>query len=78
MVRQRSQDSPHSRRAVLNWLSEALKHQNWWAIMAAIARGMSRVGHHQFMDTICGTSRTEEGICQVIHGYQSGQMGQRT
>src|SRR5579859_6354492 len=35
----------------------ALKHRNWWAIMAAIARGVSRVGHHEFMDTICGKTR---------------------
>ena len=30
----------------------ALKHRDWWAIMGAIARGVSRVGHHDFMDTI--------------------------
>jgi hypothetical protein len=54
----------------------ALKHQNWWAIMAAIARGVSRVGHHQFMDTICGKNRTQEETQQVIHDYQSGRMGQ--
>ncbi len=60
------------------WIpSYALKNQNWWGIMAAIARGVSRVGHHQFMDTICGRSRTEEETRQVIHDYQSGQMGQR-
>jgi hypothetical protein len=53
----------------------ALKHGNWWAIMAAIARGVSRVGHHQFMDTICGKKRTEEEIRQVIDDYQSGRMG---
>lgn len=53
----------------------ALKHHNWWAIMATIARGVSRVGHHQFMDTICGKSRTQEEIRQVIHDYKSGQMG---
>ena len=35
------------------WIpSYALKHRDWWAIMAAIARGVSRVGHHEFMDTI--------------------------
>jgi hypothetical protein len=59
------------------WIpSYALKNANWWAIMAAIARGVSRVGHHQFMDTICGKKRTEEETRQVIHDYQSGQMGQ--
>ncbi len=30
----------------------ALKRRDWWAIMGAIARGVSRVGHHDFMDTI--------------------------
>jgi hypothetical protein len=55
----------------------ALKHANWWAIMAAIARGVSRVGHHQFMDTICGKPRTEEEVRQVIDDYRSGRMGQR-
>ena len=54
----------------------ALKHGNWWAITGAIARGVSRVGHHQFMDTICGKSRTPEEIRQVIDDYQSGRMGQ--
>jgi hypothetical protein len=59
------------------WIpSYALKHQNWWAIMAAIARGVSRVGHHEFMDTICGKSRTEEDNRQSIHDYKSGRMGQ--
>jgi hypothetical protein len=58
------------------WIpSYALKHSNWWAIMAAIARGVSRVGHHEFMDTICGKNRTQEEIRQVIHDYQSGRMG---
>jgi hypothetical protein len=59
------------------WIpSYALTHCNWWAIMAAIARGVSRVGHHQFMDTICGRSRTHEETQQVIHDYLSGQMGE--
>ena len=60
------------------WIpSYALKHQNWWAIMAAIARGVSRVGHHEFMDTICkGGNRTQEELRQALHDYQSGQMGQ--
>jgi hypothetical protein len=35
------------------WIpSHALKHCDWWAIMAAIARGVTRIGHHDFMDTI--------------------------
>jgi len=35
------------------WIpAHALKHRDWWAIMATIARGISRVGHHDFMDTI--------------------------
>ncbi len=40
----------------------ALKHRDWWAIMAAIARGVSRVSHHDFMDTIwkAGQSRAVE------------------
>jgi hypothetical protein len=45
--------------------------------MGAIARGVSRVGHHQFMDTICRKPRTPEEIQQVIHDYQSGQMWER-
>jgi hypothetical protein len=59
------------------WIpSYALKHGNWWAIMGAIARGVSRVGHHEFMDTICkGGNRTREEIRQAIHDYQSGRMG---
>lgn len=62
------------------WIpSHALKHRDWWAIMGAIARGVSRVGHHDFMDTIwkAGKNRTQEEIRQVIHDYQSGRMGQR-
>ena len=59
------------------WIpSYALKHQNWWAIMAAIARGVSRVGHHEFMDTICkGGKRTQDELRQALQEYQSGQMG---
>ena len=35
------------------WIpAHALKHRDWWAIMAAITRGESRVGHHDFMDAI--------------------------
>jgi hypothetical protein len=61
------------------WIpSYSLKNRNWWAIMAAIARGVSRVGHHEFMDTICkgGRNRTEEEIRQTLHDYHSGRMGQ--
>jgi hypothetical protein len=54
----------------------ALKSGNWWAIMAAIARGVSRVGHHRFMDTICGKPRTPEEVRQVIEDYRGGLMGQ--
>ena len=59
------------------WIpSYALMHQNWWAIMGAIARGVSRVGHHEFMDTICkGGNRTQEELRQALHDYQSGRMG---
>ena len=60
------------------WIpSLALKHRNWWTIMGTIARGVSRVGHHDFMDTIwkAGTNRTPEEIRQAIHRYQSGRMG---
>jgi len=31
---------------------EALRQRDWWAIMAATARGVSRQGHHELMDTI--------------------------
>jgi hypothetical protein len=35
------------------WIpARALKLRDWWAVMGAIARGVSRVGHHDFMDTI--------------------------
>ena len=60
------------------WIpSYALKHRDWWAIMGAIARGVSRVGHHDFMDTIWNArkNRTQDEIRQTIHDYQSGQMG---
>ena len=55
----------------------ALTHRNWWAIMAAIERGVSRRGHHEFMDTIwnAGKNRTEEEIRQTIDDYKSGRMG---
>ena len=60
------------------WIpSYALMHRNWWAVMGAIARGVSRVGHHEFMDTIWkGGNRTPEELHQAIHDYQSGRMGQ--
>ena len=59
------------------WIASlALKHRNWWSIMATIARGVSRVGHHQFMDTICGKKQTEQDIRQTIDDYRSGRMGQ--
>jgi uncharacterized protein len=56
----------------------ALKHRNWWTIMGAIERGVSRVGHHEFMDTIwkAGQNRTQEEIRQTIHDYRSGRMGE--
>jgi hypothetical protein len=60
------------------WIpSHALKHRDWWAVMGAIARGVSRIGHHDFMDTIwkAGKNRTQEEIRQAIHDYQSGRMG---
>lgn len=60
------------------WIpSHALKHRDWWTIMATIARGVSRVGHHEFMDTIwnAGKDRTEEEIRRTIDDYQSGRMG---
>jgi hypothetical protein len=57
--------------------SYALKHRDWWAVMGAIARGVSRVGHHDFMDTIWNArkNQTPDEIRQTIHDYQSGQMG---
>jgi hypothetical protein len=53
----------------------ALKHRDWWAIMGAIARGVSRVGHHDFMDTIWKAGKNQEETRQAIHDYQSGRMG---
>jgi hypothetical protein len=42
------------------WIpSNALKHRDWWAVMAAIARGVSRVGHHDFMDAIWKPGKSE-------------------
>ena len=60
------------------WIpSDALKQRDWWTIMGAIARGVSRVGHHDFMDTIWNArkNRRQEEILQTIHDYQSGRMG---
>jgi hypothetical protein len=35
------------------WIpTEALIHRNWWAIMASIAQGVTRIGHHEFMNSI--------------------------
>ena len=30
----------------------AFQQRDWWSIMAAIARGVTRIGHHDFMETI--------------------------
>lgn len=60
------------------WIaSHALKHRNWWAIMATIERGVSRRGHHEFMDTIWNETkvRSEEEILRTVQDYRSGQMG---
>jgi hypothetical protein len=57
------------------WIpTDALKHRNWWAVMGAIARGVSRLGHHQFMDTIW-KEQTQEEARQAIQDYRSGRMG---
>ncbi|HVX12917.1 MAG TPA: hypothetical protein VHC22_17170 [Pirellulales bacterium] len=55
----------------------ALKHGDWWTIMSTIARGVSRIGHHEFMDAIwkSRSDRTEEEIRHVIDDYRSGRMG---
>jgi len=61
------------------WIpARALKHRNLWTIMGTIARGVSRVGHHEFMDTIwkAGKNRTQEEIRQTIDDYRSGRMGE--
>lgn len=55
----------------------ALKHRNWWTIMSTIERGVSRLGHHQFMDTIWRKDRTEEENQDILRDYKSGQMGHR-
>jgi len=49
------------------WIpSHALKHRDWWAIMGAIARGVSRVGHHDFMDTIWKAGKSRAGEVERI------------
>lgn len=41
------------------WLpTSALSARDWWAIMASIARGVTRRGHHDFMDTIWNTEKS--------------------
>lgn len=57
----------------------SLKHRDWWAVMAAIERGVSRLGHHEFMDTIwkAGKNRTDEDDRRLIDDYRSGRMGQK-
>jgi hypothetical protein len=35
------------------WIpAHALKHRDWWSIMGSIARGVTRLGHHDLMETI--------------------------
>jgi hypothetical protein len=35
------------------WIpTSAFKQRDWWSVMGAIARGVSRIGHHDFMETI--------------------------
>jgi len=35
------------------WIpAHALKHRDWWSVLGAIARGVSRAQHHDFMETI--------------------------
>jgi hypothetical protein len=54
----------------------ALKRRDWWAVMGAIGRGVSRLGHHEFMDTIW-KDRSPEETRQTIADYHSGRMGSR-
>jgi hypothetical protein len=61
------------------WIpSYALKHRNWWSVMGAIARGVSRKGHHEFMETIWASrkNRTDDELRQVTSDYRTGKMGQ--
>lgn len=40
------------------WIpASALKSRDWWTIMATIARGVTRAGHHEFMETIWKAGR---------------------
>ena len=55
---------------------QALQNRDWWAVMGAIARGVSRRGHHEFMETIWRT-RTEEDNRQALADYCCGPMGSR-
>ena len=56
------------------WIpSHALKHRDWWAVMGAIARGVSRFGHHAFMDAIWNAGKNE--MHQAVQDYRSGRMG---
>ena len=42
------------------WIpASALKSRNWWSVMGAIARGVTREGHHDFMNTIWKADRNE-------------------
>ena len=50
----------------------ALKNRDWWAIMAAIARGVSRVGHHHFMDTIWNAGKSQPGEAKRIEADRHG------
>ena len=35
------------------WIpTHALKQRDWWSIMSSIARGVTQIGHHDFMETI--------------------------
>lgn len=35
------------------WIpTEALRNRNWWQIMASISQGITRVGHHEMMESI--------------------------
>ena len=42
------------------WMpTSALRNRDWWTILGAIARGVSRVDHHQFMDAIWRPNRAK-------------------
>ena len=38
----------------------AFKQRDWWSIMGAIARGVTRIGHHDFMETIWKLAQSRE------------------